>query len=312
MYLNQFISFLTPAATSGGFSIVLSDTTNSNVFTMPVSGITTLQTEIDIAQSAQTQVQTQLYQYNLAYSGTPAFSGQSPAFTFRLFRTDHVLILWSEAYFRVSIANNTSGTTILADHESALMTVTDYDAFTDLVPLEAANLTTDQKVFLIKLASSRLVTALNNNIVICGFTKTMNGEWQTSAFLREGLPVIDFDPPRVSFPLSLAYQLYPTDPGPKLVWNLNPITGQLKYKPAQNVVNWPEPWSQGNEVKISYYAGNWNLPTAIIGALIQIIVATLENRAGIKALKTGSFQVTYLDRGALQAAIAELEPLYGL
>lgn len=314
MYLNLFQSFLSSASASGGFSVQLQTfNAESNItLTLVATGITAGMGETDMAQTANTQFQTQLIQYGILYSGVPAFSSQTPQASFRIFNTDHVLTYWSEALFKLTLVTNTTGAQIKCDHEVYLITLTDFDSLVGVVDIGNTTLTTNQKILLIKVASSQLTSALNNNFVICGFTNTTTGSWQTAIFLRGGRPVIDWDAPHVAFPSAIPYSLYPEAPNPKLLWSLNPLTGQLFYKAWQNVANIVEPWSLNNECKTSYYAGNFNLPGALLFGIIQIITATLENRAGIKSIKTGSFETVFLDRGAFITVVDELWNEYSL
>lgn len=309
MYLNLFCNVLSAAASAGDFSVQLTSLNASAnvVVTLTATGNTAGMPADDMAANSITQFQTQLIQYGCAYDGAPVLSTEVPVASWRVMWTDHVVTFFSECQFRLKISSNTTGATIVASHEPLLITLDDFDTYSNLIKT-GATLTEAEKILLITSASDQVTSYLNNLLVVAGYVRTEVGFYQRSFFLNQGFPVQSFDPPKIAPPGLFTWYAY-FILLPWIRWSLNPDTGELFYQPNQNLLNWPEPSSLNYQFKCSYTAGNLNLPAHIIIAMAMLIKAILTDPGAAKSLKTGSFQIQYRDRSAILSALQMLDDL---
>lgn len=321
-----FVSFLSNAASSGSINLTLQ--TNNPLFqeTSPVATYTPINTTIalsvtgviqgmdpvSIANLANTQFNTQLLQASAVYAGSPVFSSQIPNATFRIGQTDHVLSFFSQSLFTITASSNTTGAIVNLGPKPSLVT-TGYIrsnaglAAVPLVDVNGVTLTDTQLAFMSSVMSSQLITLLGMNyIVICTFLLEETGNYQLELDLTGGIPGIWFDGIRVKRPYSVS--LYGTLVGDStsIVWNYITKRGKLRYIPAQNLTNTYEPTFWGNELKVSYVAGNNHIPDAIGYGILRLLGAGLQNRYGIASLKTGSFDVKYFNQQLLDQIVSEL------
>lgn len=326
----NFLSFLSANSVEGEYSVTVTTTNRtyvatdpyvtavpSNVtFTLVATGIGANYPPASQAAMAFAQFNSQLAASGLLYGGVPSFSYQTPAATFRLGLTDHVISFFSESTFNLSSCSNTLGSIVNIGPRPSLLTIPYIRANAGLVgvglqALDGSDIGDAQLALLSSVMSSRLIAALGNNyIVICTFVLEDTGNWQTDLKLNKGLPGIDFDGVRVKPIASYIYSIY-AGYSPKSTWNYMKDKGRLRYVPAQNLVNTYEPVAWGNEIRCSYTAGNAHIPEDILFALLQLMNSSLANSgggsaAGIKSLKTGTFEVQYFDKKAIDAIVSEL------
>ncbi len=309
MFTNLFLNFMSAPASGGSISLNLqSFNASANVnLTLTASGLTTGMAPDVCAQTAITQLNTQLTQYGINF-GIPQITGQIPSALFRLARTEHIINFFSECQFTLVVDSNDTGASISVTHEPLLVTLDKFSSLFGLIK-GGATLSTDEKLLLIETISGMITSYCNNNIAIAGYVQSFNGFYQRSFFLNLGLPIQHFDPPRIAPPTigmylvwTLWYLVYPW-----LRWNLNPITGELFFQPNNNLINNMEPSSLNNQIKISYQAGEFYLPAQLLLCFTQIAKSILNDPIGVKSLKTGSFAVQFKDRGPIQTALALLD-----
>lgn len=112
-------------------------------------------------------------------------------------------------------------------------------------------------------------------------------------------PVIDMDnprvdPPFVSFILSIS-QLSVTDV--TFSYHISP-DGWVMYKNSQDlVIDWNDPFSMGNQWRVTWVAGYGRIPDAVIMAMVKLSPA-FTSFSGYKSLAGGTFDTTFLDWGA--------------
>lgn len=308
MYTNLFCDVLSACASAGDFSVQLTSlNASANVtITLTATGNTVGMSTDDMAYNAITQWRTQLIQYGCAYDGAPQFSQEVPAASWRLLNTDHVITFFSECQFRIRLSSNTTGAEIVTGHEPLLCTLADLDTYATLMKL-GATLSTAEKILLITTASGLITSYLSNLLVQAGYVRTENGCYQRSIFLNQGLPVQSFDPPRVC-PPGFWNNWYPwTILLPWIRWSLVPETGELFYQPNNSLLNNPEPTSLNYQVKVSYTAGELNLPAQVLIAMTMILKAIVNDPGALKSIKTGSFQAQFKDRNPITVALELLD-----
>lgn len=309
MFTNLFLNFMSAPASGGSISLNLqSFNASANVnLTLTASGLTTGMAPDVCAQTAITQLNVQLTQYGINF-GIPQITGQIPSALFRLARTEHIINFFSECQFDLTVETNTTGAFIEVNREPILATLDDFSSLSSLMAA-GATLTDAEKVLLLKVASGLITSYTNNLLVIAGYVQSFNGFYQRSFFLNLGLPVQSFDPPRIVPPTigmymvwTLWYLVYPW-----LRWNLNPITGELFFQPNNNLINNMEPSSLNNQIKVSYQAGEWKIPPAVLLCLTQICRAIINDPNGAKSLKTGSFSVSFREKTPIQMALVLMD-----
>lgn len=307
MYTNLFCSILSQAAATGSFSVQLTSlNASANVtLTLTATGNTVGMAPDDMSANAVPQMITQLIQYTAAYDGAPALSQDTPAATWRVLFTDHVITFFSECQFRLKLLSNDTGAEIVCTHEPLLVTLDDLTTYSNLMKL-GATLTTDEQILLITTASGLITSYLNNLLVLAGYVKTETGFYQRSFWLNQGLPVQSWDSPRIAPPgtgiwynwvILMAW----------IRWNMNPETGELFYQPNNNLLNNPEPSSLNYQFKCSYVSGELNLPSQVLLVMTMLIKALVNDTNGLKSIKTGSFAATFKDRTAIQSALVLLD-----
>lgn len=287
---------------------------------LAVTGLNISDTENTTAYKIWSQINTQLTQYGAQYSGSPIFSSQIPYPTFRTFPSSHIVSFFSESQFNITVAASgiDPGCILNIDSTPSLATCAQIAPIASinsvlLRDITGTTLTNVNLALAVKIASARLINGLRgNNIVTCGFLHEDKGNYQRSMWLRRGIPGIYFDPIRVKRPYSVSLFGTMVGDSTSVVWNYIKATGELQYIPAQNLINTYEPTFLQNEIKVSYVAGNWVIPPLITYAITTLIGSALQSRAGIRALKTGSFDVQYFPFSTLQEVLIELNNDYCL
>lgn len=300
----QFLSFLNRPSGSGSLTLTLQGFENASptTITLAVSGIGAFSPQAN-AYTACQQIATQLVQYGISYSGMPTFtsnslldpsepvfSSQLPMGTYRVLQSEHVLSFFSEGGFSLDVCSTVPGLQVVSTNYPVLATVDEAKKYAPILQLDLTGFTDSSIALLLEVASTRLTTLLGNNIVVCTYVHSEIGYMQRSFFLREGLPTLYYDAIRVKRPAQVyTYPLL----GNSLNWNLNRDTGELYWMLSQNIINMCDPTSYGNEIKISYVAGYFSIPSEITFGVITLMQAISENTANIESLKTGTWAVKF-------------------
>lgn len=323
---------MSQAGASGGYTVTLQtiDAQTNLLQSLAVTGISLADSPTTIALKSQAQLTTQLSQYGILYSGSPVFtsngiidfsnspnlSSQLGMATFRITQSDGILCFFSEANFILTISNDTTSSNATVSDVPLLATlaqITSDGPIAGLVleTVDGTSLTQAQIISLVEAASAKLISILNNKVVICTYIHEDIGFWQRSFFLREGIPGIYFDGVRVKPSSSIQWFGVLVGASLSLAWNYVRTTGELNYIASQNLVSTYEPSGMGNEIKISYVAGNFHIPKSIIYGVISLMTSILENKGDIAELKTGTWSVKFKDDPLIDRLREELSQ-YGL
>lgn len=303
---HQFLSFLNRPSGSGDITLTLQSyiSQSDSLITLSVTGLSAVSPHVN-AFNATTQINTQLTQYGMQYTGAPSFSSISllsagpaqPTFSsqlgagnFRIHQSDHVISFFSEAPFSLDVCSSVPGLQVICGNDPILATVDTARKYGPLSQFDMTGLGDAQIAILLELASTKLTTVLNNSIVVSTYIHSEVGYLQRSMFLREGLPGIYYDGVRIKRP----YQIYSYPYiGASLNWNYNHDTGELYWIPSQNVIDMFDPTAPGNEIRISYVAGYFSIPNEIAYGVVTLMQAISENTANIESLKTGTWAVKF-------------------
>lgn len=310
---RQYLSVMTVPSSSGTLSFTINtyDTTPLITLSASVTGITSGESEKSVANKIKSQLSIILTQNNLKFNGsiTELSSTTGPEETFRLTRTDHVVCFFSEAQFSIDITNPT-GSIIMIDPNPALITVTDAIAYGGALGETYDGLTNQQIAYLILLASSQIVSIINNPFVLSTYVHEHWGRWDESIKL-EYTPLASVDNPRINRPDILSFLSVVSTSEPLTVYDIQAKTGWIAYKYAQEVFNAYEPFDDNTGFRISYVAGEKSLPAALKKAIIEMTSHITDLAEGLKLLQGGTFQVQFsTTTDQMRAILLPLEPYF--
>lgn len=306
---RNYISVLTPAA-SGTliFSVETYDASPNVTLTLPVTAGRSMD-EISLANQISNQFTTLLTQACAIYQGIPVFSFFPPNANFYVDKTDHVVSFWSQAQYRLQLVSNTTGAAIQISPTPTLLTLAQAKSMAPLVGVDFSDfnendLTDNQIMELLQIASNQIVNIVNNPIIIANHLLEIIGNMVGSVKL-DSKPVLDYDPPVINRPsvlLPLSLPILQSGYSYDIVRN----KGIFNYRYDSNLINAWDPYDSNNEVRMTYRAGNLNIPRIIQEKVIQVAGISL-NTSSIKSLKGGSASVEFrLPQEALAAISAEL------
>jgi hypothetical protein len=234
----------------------------------------------------------------LTPNGFPQFSSQLGCPTFRVNCSAHIITIFSEADYLLTVTDEGTGMIFNVGETPSLLTVE--RAMNDgpltgltLTDVSGQTLTNNQIATLIEFGSARVIQAINNQICLATYIHEDVGTYQKSFFLRK--PVVYFDGVWAKRPYTFSLYGIFLGGSAAIIWNLNRSSGELAYIPSQNCYFDYSPSSPENEIKISYVAGNYKIPVAVEIAVLNYMVYLLENKADVKALKAGTWEVQFKD-----------------
>lgn len=292
-----FLSILTPAASSGsiGLSLTTIGASSDITITALVTGITSGASEIGIAKTIASQLNTTISHAGANYSGSVVSLPGVPQATFQITITDHVICIWSQAVFDASLTSNTTGAILTTRAKPVLVTVANARSYGSVMGQPWTGLSDAQVAVAVGILCDEITTGLRNNVVM---TTYLLDTWvDTLDGLRlPAYPVVTTDSPYVIDPwtiFSISSVIFP------LPFNMFIIQkdGWIMYYQAQNLVfdKW-DPLARGNEFRITWVAGYDHIPESVIIALIRLSPFFLSSSASIyDSLKGGTSSVKFKD-----------------
>ncbi len=298
---RYYLSVMTPAASSGDITLEVEtyDAEENLTLSCEVTGITTDMTEIDIAKAIEEQLNTTIAAASAEYDGIPKLSSEDYEATFQVTRTEHVLCLWSQAQFSLIEDANTTGNILKLSTTPCLLTVAKARRVATVCGVTLVNadtataFTSSEIADYIEMACADLIGVLRNNVVI----STYLGEFrtnQTKSVQLRPLPLVSIDNPKVRRKVMFERIWQPsfTDDA----YNKIKSKGEINFRDSQLFVERGEPFDMDNEVRISYTAGHFHIPTEIQRAVLMIAEAAgTADQRGLKALGGGSLRVEWQD-----------------
>lgn len=316
----QFLSICTPATADGTISMILQsyNSVPTNTYT-DTFNISKGQSEQAIAIAMLSQMQDNLLFDGLNYNGMPVFSDQTPQGTWQPYRSDHVLSIWSESQFSLTVDTGTTGVAVRQGTTPMLLTLAQCQTlgprlnqfFTDSV---GNPMTKDQILDLILMACAECTSYLHNPIVTRTWEHEEIGTWTQSIFLKKR-PIVDWDAPVIRRPNM--FNVLPVNTFADVVtrYAVNRQTGEVEFRFAQNLLFNYEPFDYNNDVKMSYRAGWHNIPEIVQQIVIQLS-KLYERVPGVLSLGGGTskmeFEKLSEQKKALMAPLIEyaLEAIY--
>lgn len=309
---NQYVSFLTPGIQSGGgLQLSIEDKTFNSTLTYALTGLSGLETEQQMAYKTYQQLTTFLVQqgkiFTTDYSltGVPYYSDLPAVQQYNVTMTDHCVCVWAQSMFTIS-ASGTMGQIIHCDNTPTLLTVPDCRNIAtvtgiDLTDNDGIDLNDNEVATLLRLTSAKLCGFTNNKIVISTYIQEDTTDWTYGIYLRK-TPVVDFVPPQVRQPIAFNLFSAVTYATVKQNYSIEPNTGYLGYRFAQNIVDYVEPFQQFNDVLTTYISGFPHIPTDIENSIVQLIpIVQGQQLSGVESMAGGSFKISFGSNGIMDS-----------
>jgi hypothetical protein len=306
---RTYISILDPVSGVSGdlvLSIQTYDATPNIAFTVTASGVAADDVE-DLARKLELSFAATLAAstytdddgtFDLGYDSVPVFNGGTIIPTFKVTRTEHVVCVWSQCQFRVKVTSNTWNNNVVVG-EQVLMTLADFDDQLDIFGEELVNsegdpLTTPQKINKLKSASATIVALTRNNFIISSYLYELTG-YITGSIFTPKRPVITFDTPAFRTPPSVGRMFV----GNRLTVNyqIDHSRGKITFSGSNTIIDVGEPFDFNNEVKTTYTAGYWKIPSIVKEKVVQMAIRSsgLGDLLGVKVLQGGTGRIEYRD-----------------
>jgi hypothetical protein len=276
---NQYISIVSNCAASGSlvFTIETQDLASDLSITLNVSGLIGTETSTSLASKIYTQLNTTFVQQEINFDGSVFFPDNALEARFDANRTEHVINIFSQCNYSISVVNTTGADIVIADHPVPL-TIEELDRFCTATKKVLSSscgddLSDEGKVDLLTLASAGLCAYLNNNIALTTYLYSEVCKGTKSIFTNKK-PLRDFWAPTVRRPYGMAFILQSApslDPDNKVNYAIDSNREEIYYRFAQDMFESYEPFDDGNEVLLPYIAGYPKFPTVIKQCLLQFI-----------------------------------------
>lgn len=295
-----FISVMDGATSNGGLTVNIeteifstsTETTQSEAVSASfnITGITNGMTEYEIATQISNQLGAALKLQDLNYLGELAYSEEEYPATFQITKTDHIVCIWSQSLFTVSVSNNTCSAKFCVKPKPNLISLNEsqnkaFQVRFNLKDGSGVALTDDQIIDLTYGASSFLTTLFRNNIVRCTYAKELRGN-DTNAIKLYPRPVVDFDMPRVRRRDSI--NSFDTLSWGKDAYFIGHDRGSLVFRHSEHIVDEKEPFYIQNMVYLSFIAGENHIPEEIKLGILDLSRYKIQVSGEIKSMKGGT------------------------
>lgn len=292
-----YVSYLTTPGASGTYEINLTtyDCFPNITITASITGTDPSDSEEVLAAKAYTQLNTILSQNGALYSGAAGIFPGTPSATFRVTRTGHCLCIFSESQFSVTISNNYPGVIIKAESDPGLITVSKMSSQAqilgqDLTDGNGEDLTNSQIADLIMIISSRLVQVLRNPIVSSTYRFETFTNFTNGVKLPK-VPILSVDSPYIRRPDVLSFIANASITAEPLNgYHIDYKTGWMSYRYAQDMLLAYEPFDYNNSFRLTYVAGERQIPSVIQNCIVDLANAVL-NDPDVTKLSGGTFTV---------------------
>lgn len=301
---SYYLNVMTPARTAGVITVtVQSFGASADATVTSTVSVLAGDSELVVARKLYDQILADLTTASALYTGDPVFSDSLPAATWRPTRSDHVVGLWSEANFSVTVGASTTGA-LVYPYPTPIWSTLDYANQYGPVYKEYFRkpngdcLEDDDKVALLAATCSQIIALTNNPLVLSTYKHQETCVGTDSIFLGR-LPVYDWDKPSIRRPYAANIITATVLQTVKNSYSMNHSLGQLSYRFAQDLVWNIEPFEDANELIMTYVSGYFNIPTHARNTMLRY-TSLAELDPAIRQLKHGTFSVTLQDLGAVQ------------
>lgn len=268
--LPQFISFMEPANNTDVVTVRLQS------FGAQVDEVFTSTTTVNTGDDPET-IALKVYQklvadlttagllYSDGTTGTPQFSDQAPLATWMPTLSDHVVCIWSECQFRMTVTTNLCR--FVQDTSPVLMTIAYAKSvgfvFREFFKLaDGSVMDDDSLVYTLGIISAYACDFLNNYIVMTTYKhhEICKGGESIQVGKR---PIYTWDDPQIRRPYAAQIITATVLQVVRNSFMMVNETGKLGYRFAQNLVWNIEPFAKNNELIMTYVAGNFVIPKRV-------------------------------------------------
>ena len=291
-----YISVLTPAASSGslGFSLQTFDASVNTVLSLSVTGITTSDTEKEIATKIYDQTRIQIEQHGANWQGIPLGVVDTPAAQFYLTRTDHCVCMFSQSQFELTLETDTTGGVYSIRGNPVLGTISNFRKYGLAMGQDYSSKTNAQLQAQMEILSDEIIAETRNPFVRGMYVLDIYTDLIDGVRLPK-YPVVDMEDPQVRKAFMLVYF------SPDFVSDLTDyytITpdGWVMYNNSQDLVHTnSDPFDYGNQWRVSWVAGYARIPDAVMLAMVKLVPSLISSSSPFEQLSGGTSSVKYKD-----------------
>lgn len=295
----QFISVLTPCTATGTIRVVLQtfDASTDATITTDVS-VTNTDTVEAVAVKILNALNVELAAENADYRGYPVNSIAEPEATFQCNRTGHIVSIWSESQFSLTVSHPGSVTGVtwkvgnplfLSLAEMASVGTIFRQTYLGVGGVALSN---TEKQDLVYAACVEIVEFLSNPIVIRTYVHEEIGFWTESIYLRK-TPITTWDAPLIR-PAAVPTGLVTSDfQDVRTPYTVSKKSGEVHFRKAQNILFSYEPFDYHNEIRMSYRAGYGTIPDVIKHTAVKLTKLYERASTGFKMLAGGTSKIEF-------------------
>ena len=301
---------MTPPVFNGSLTLSLQsfNAVPNTTLNITVTGLASGMTEDQVAYTINQQASAQIAGADAYFNGyLPTFIVNPVTAMWAVANTDHIVQVYSCANFNLTIDSNTTGSEIRVGTSPILTTVAEALAYSPLLNAFYSScggaLDVDQVIDLLNMASSDVVSILNNPIVSALYVYQFTTQ-QTNSIRLPNYPVQYYYMPfmvrPVIFPLASPSSSFDL----QTLFTVNSSDGWMTYRFAQDMLFNYEPYDWNNMFIMGFWAGFYHIPQEIITGVIQYSFMLSQGYSGIKALSDGVTKVEYeIDRNLMKREI---------
>lgn len=308
---TNYLSFLQPAQAAGDIEINLRSIDGATEVDLTIP--TTL-AESDSPKATARKVEQALKAYftdnndpetdlPYAYSGQPVFSSTAPPSTFRVHRTEHILSIWSQCNWELSVETDSpTKTYAYAGPTPVFVTFSDAEELLssamsiDLTGSDGECVSPLQLQFLLALASGQICSTINNKVVAS--TYLVEQAMRLGSAIRGRVrPGLSYDYPVFRRPRQGNLGTTSSSVGFH-TWNWVSSRAELHLIEADYLFETGDPTDLNNECKWTYVGGYYSIPIEIKGAVGSAIEIVTEGLSTTE-IQLGSYREKFSSKGTV-------------
>ena len=304
--VGKYISVLAPATAAGDVVLNIKSINRATPITFNITvPIETTASVVDIADLIKSGIDAQLVSLGYNYTGIPSFVYASTEwpFTFRTYQTDHIINIWSQTPYRLSVVSAPAGVTILTGSSPTLITLARARALAPIIGTTYASgaTTYDDATLALALesASDEIISQyLGSHPVAASTFLHQEFGFNQNGFQLFYRPVIGWDIMAFRFPSFWNIAVPESGQLTAGYFSIDPTTGYVTFA----IRSGARPMRPGNVAKITYVSGKTEIPTSVereivrVGQYIKIPVFA-------SRMKSASTQLDLVKREEMKAVI---------
>lgn len=292
-----FLSVFVPPNSSGNINFTfktLDAVPNIAIASTPIA-VTNTTSESAAAETIQSGLMSLFIANNVLYAGLPTVSTVDKIAAFSVTRSEHVIAIWSQAAFEMTVDPTTTGAVIIASPTPLFCTLADANAmngvFCDVTTVNDQTPTSTQWQTLIAHASEEVKRVSNNNIVLSTYLHEEVFYSTLNSIIFKVRPVVDYDNPFIHKPWMygktlLAFGYVKQD------YRLTPLGELTTPTFTSSCIDRHSPFRQGSAYSGTYRAGYQQIPPVVKRATMKM-AECLTVDPTVAELKAADFSVKF-------------------